>query len=215
MAATALLLIACTNEGSTVAIAGTATTAGGTTTAGRTTTPRPSTTGAPTSTPPATKPTTPTTATATTVPTTSAPATSTASGRCHSNELTLSLGNPDIAAGNVYVPIVLRNSSARSCAVAGYPGVSLLDAAGAMIGTPATREPGFPAHAVRLAPGQAASTAIHTANQGIAPGGCWPPSSRVRVFPPNELDALEVAGAVTVCGDLFSIRPLVSGTAGR
>jgi hypothetical protein len=99
--------------------------------------------------------------------------------------------------------------------VAGYPGVSLVDASGAMIGSAATRESGFPVKAVSLAPGAAASTAIHTVNQGIAPGGCWPASTKVRVFPPNELDALEVAGAVTVCGNTFSITPLVAGTAGR
>jgi hypothetical protein len=138
-----------------------------------------------------------------------------ASDRCHTNELSLSLGPPDGAAGNIYVPVVLRNSSTRTCNVAGYPGVSLLDGAGTMIGTAATREPGPPVANVRLAPGAAASTAVHTVNQGIAPGGCWPASAKVRVYPPNELNALEVAGAVTVCGNMFSITPLVAGTAGR
>ena len=124
-------------------------------------------------------------------------------------------GRPTPRAGNIYIPLVLKNTGSRTCSVAGFPGVSLLDAAGAQIGQPATRETGFPEAAVKLAPGAQASTALHTANEGIAPGGCLPPSAKVRVFPPNELDAIEIAGTVTVCGNLFSLSPLVAGTSGR
>jgi hypothetical protein len=188
-----------------------------------TTTTPPTTRPATTTTPPASTATTKATTTAsttspglpTTAPASTAPPTTANSNRCHTNELALSLGAPDIAAGNVYVPVVLHNASSRTCDVAGYPGVSLLDASGATIGAAATRESGVAVTTVRLAPGAAASTAIHTVNQGIAPGGCWPASAKVRVYPPNELDALDVAGAITVCGNLFSITPVVAGTAGR
>ena len=159
----------------------------------------------------------PTTAASTTAKpgTTAAPPTTVASDRCRTNELSAALGPQDAGAGNIYIPLILKNTGTRTCAVAGYPGVSLLDASGNQIGTPATRETGFPEAAVTLAPGAQASTALHTANEGIAPGSCLPPSTKVRVFPPNELDALEIAGKVTVCGNLFSVSPLVAGTTGR
>src|SRR5262249_26482893 len=141
-------------------------------------------------------------------------ATTAASNRCHTNELKGSLGSPTPGAGNLYVPLVLTNTSTRSCVVAGYPGVSLLDAAGAQIEQPAQREPGFPENAVPLAPGGAASTVLHTTQEGIAPGPCWPTSAKIKVFPPNELEALVFPGEFKVCGNAFTIRPLVAGTTG-
>jgi hypothetical protein len=112
------------------------------------------------------------------------------------------------------VPLVLTNTSNRSCTVAGFPGVSLVDAAGAQIEQPAQREPGFPENAVPLAPAASASTVLHTTQEGIAPGGCWPVSAQIKVFPPNELDALVFPGQFKVCGNAFTIRPLVAGTTG-
>jgi hypothetical protein len=136
------------------------------------------------------------------------------SNRCHTSELQGSLGPPNAGAGNLYVPLVLKNTGTRPCTVAGFPGVSLLDAAGNQIEQPAQREPGFPETAVPLAPGGTASTALHTTNEGIAPGGCWPESAKVKVFPPNELDALVFDGKFKVCGNAFTLRPLVAGSSG-
>lgn len=163
------------------------------------------------------RPTTTTVASTTTgAPTSSATtsATTAASNRCHTSELKGSLGSPNPGAGNLYVPLVLTNTSSRSCVVAGFPGVSLLDAAGAQIEQPAQREPGFPENAVPLAPGGAASTVLHTTQEGIAPGPCWPTSTKIRVFPPNELEALVFPGELKVCGNAFTIRPLVAGPTG-
>jgi len=145
---------------------------------------------------------------------TTSPSTTTATDRCHTNELKGSLGTPSPGAGNLYVPLVLTNVSSRQCVIAGYPGVSLLDAAGAQIEQAAGREPGFPANAVPLAPGEAASTVLHTTQEGIAPGPCWPESTQIKVFPPNELEALVFPGKFKVCGGAFTIRPLVAGTTG-
>ena len=142
------------------------------------------------------------------------PFTTVASDRCHTNGLKGSLGTPNPGAGHLYVPLVLTNLSNRQCIMAGYPGVSLLDAAGAQIQQPAGREPGFPSSVVALAPGAAASTVLHTTQEGIAPGPCWPVSTQIKVFPPNELDALVFPGQFKVCGDAFTIRPLVAGTTG-
>jgi hypothetical protein len=43
---------------------------------------------------------------------------------------------------------------------------------------------------------------------------CWPVSTQLKVFPPNELGALVFPGQFKVCGGAFTIRPLVAGTTG-
>jgi Protein of unknown function (DUF4232) len=92
--------------------------------------------------------------------------------------------------------------------VQGYPGVSLLDASGHQIGTPATRAAGSSAPLV-LSPGEVATTSVHTLNAGIAPGACWAPSTSVKIYPPAELDSLTTPGSIAVCGNTFSVTPMV------
>jgi len=130
------------------------------------------------------------------------------SNRCHTSQLTAALGPSQGAAGSTYVTLSLSNHSSSTCTVQGYPGVSLLDASGHQIGTPATRAAG-PSGSIVLAPGGVATTTVHTLNAGIAPGGCWAPSTSVKVFPPDELDALTASGSITVCGNTFSVTPMV------
>jgi Domain of unknown function (DUF4232) len=206
-----IVLAACGSDNSAPSVG---TTAAPTTTATSTTTTaaRTTTTAARTTTSTGTPSTT--SRSTSTSPATTSPSTTAASDRCHTNELKGSLGTPSPGAGNLYVPLVLTNVSNRQCVIAGYPGVSLLDAAGAQIEQPAGREPGFPSNAVPVAPGASASTVLHTTQEGIAPGPCWPLSAQIKVFPPNELDALTFPGQFKVCGDAFTIRPLVAGTTG-
>ena len=61
-----------------------------------------------------------------------------------------------------------------------------------------------------LAPGARSSTTVHTLNAGVAPGGCWAPSASVKIYPPDELDSLTVAGSITVCGNTFSVTPMAA-----
>ena len=56
--------------------------------------------------------------------------------------------------------------------------------------------------------------AFFVTQEGIAPGPCWPESTQIKVFPPNELEALVFPGKFKVCGGAFTIRPLVAGTTG-
>ncbi len=197
----ALAVTACGGDNSAPAVGTTSTVRATTTAAATTSTAASSTTTA--------KPATTTSAAATTTSggVTTAPPTTAPSDRCHTNELQASTGPPSPGAGQIYVPLILKNVGTRQCSVAGYPGVSLLDASGNQIEQPATRETGFPSNAVRLAPGATASAALHTIDAGIAPGGCWATSASVKVFPPNELDALTAPLQLRVCGNMFSVRP--------
>lgn len=144
--------------------------------------------------------------------TTTRPSTSTtASNQCATSSLAIVLRPGSPGAGQVYANLVFTNNGAAACVMSGYPGVSLLDASGNQIGQPATRNGGAVA-TVRLTPGGSASAVLHTVNEGIAPGPCLAPSVKIKVFPPNELDAITAPGVVTVCGNQFDVAPVVSGT---
>jgi Protein of unknown function (DUF4232) len=144
--------------------------------------------------------------------TTGAPgSTTTAAGppACPTRQLTASLGAGQGAAGHLITPLSLTNHGSTPCVVQGYPGVSLLDARGATIGTPATRAT-RPVTGLTLAPGAGAVTDLETQNQGISPGPCWAPSVSIKVFPPNQHDALTIPGVLQVCGNEFTATPMAS-----
>jgi Domain of unknown function (DUF4232) len=163
----------------------------------------------------------PTTIGSTAAGSTSTPASTTGLGtttvpttpRCVTGALGIRLGQPGAAAGNRYLPIVFTNTSGKACTLYGYPGVSLLDAAGKQIGAPASREAGSTPKLVTVAPGASASAAVHTAAQGVAPS-CGPTSTQIRVYVPDERTAVALTAALADCGGVFSVLPVVPGTTG-
>jgi len=136
------------------------------------------------------------------------------SNRCRTSHLAAGVGPSQGAAGNIYTPVTLTNKGSATCVLDGFPGVSLLDSGGQPIHTPATRDTSRVASAVTLAPGAVASTTIHTIDAGIAPGGCWPKSTSLMIYPPDETASLVVPAALTICGNLFTITPMVAGSGG-
>lgn len=108
-------------------------------------------------------------------------------GRCRTAELGLSFSDLATAAGQRYGYVVLRNIATRTCTVAGFGGLRLLDPARREL--PVRLERAGPAPAsLRLAPGQAAGTRLRFA--GTAAGGtCVSPAS-VGVTPPDEAEPL-------------------------
>ena len=142
-----------------------------------------------------------------------APDTSASTGTtpmCSASQLTASLGGSEAGAGHLYRYLVLTNSGATSCHIAGYPGVSLLDADGRQIGQPATRH-AMDYSPVVLDPGDSASATIHTVNQQ---GTCLPTSVTVKIYPPGSRQSLKIAGKITNCDDLLEITPFAAGTSG-
>jgi len=130
---------------------------------------------------------------------------------CNTSQLQGELGPSNAGAGQVYNPLVLRNTSTTTCQVRGFPGVSLLDASGNQIGEPATRD-GAEGTAVVLAPGASASAALHTANEGLG-APCTAAAAQIKVYPPNQTLALTFSAPYTACGG-FSVRTLVAGETG-
>ncbi|MFH8989878.1 DUF4232 domain-containing protein [Streptomyces sp. NPDC017940] len=147
-----------------------------------------------------------------TAPPTSAPARRPpATPRCTADHLALSLGRVDAGAGNRYAPLVLTNTGTVTCALRGYPGVSLLDASGERVGHPAKRSGGM-LPPVKLAPGKHAYAVLHTVAPGLTDKPCWPRAQRVHVYPPGSKAALRApATSFEVCGDTFDVTAVAPG----
>ena len=138
--------------------------------------------------------------------TSSAPATQTSAApagaaACSSSNLHISLGNGGAGAGTDFTVIDFTNSGGAPCTLYGFPGVSLTNSSGAQIGAAATRNPSKASTVVTLAPGAKASAELGVANAENYPAAtCKPtPSAQLKVFPPNQTQAIEVAFATTGC----------------
>ena len=123
------------------------------------------------------------------------------------------LGQTDAGAGQIYAPVVFVNTSSVPCDMRGFPGVSLLDQNDNQIGQPATRE-GAEGSAVSLAPNGSASALLHTSNGIGGSGTCTPRASAIRVYPPDNTEAIIVPSEFVACGGM-SISTVVSGVSGR
>ncbi|MEU6011918.1 DUF4232 domain-containing protein [Streptomyces sp. NPDC047453] len=131
------------------------------------------------------------------------PATST---RCHTSELRASVGRENPGAGQENFPVVLTNTSGRTCTVRGYPGAAFVDASGRQLGPDPKRSSGTPA-TVTLKPGQSAWAGLTFSNPGVSGAKTATPASLI-VTPPDERDHLTVkwtAGEVPVGGNASSV----------
>ncbi|MFI9173847.1 DUF4232 domain-containing protein [Streptomyces lincolnensis] len=151
-----------------------------------------------------------------TVPGTTAPATdgsttttpaSPAGARCHTPELRASVGRNNPGAGQENFPIVLTNTSERTCTVRGYPGAAFLDASGKQLGPDPARSPDPPG-TVTLAPGDSAWAGLTFANPEVSGARAATPAALL-VTPPDEREPLKVTwngGEVPVSGNESTVR---------
>ena len=136
----------------------------------------------------------------------SAPATPTSTAAagaaaCSSANLRISVAGGGAAAGTDFTVIDFTNSGGTSCTLYGFPGASLTNSSGAQIGAAATRNPSKASTLVTLAPGAKASAELGVANAENYPAAaCKPtPSAQLKVFPPNQTQAIEVPFSATGC----------------
>ncbi|MBX6384718.1 MAG: DUF4232 domain-containing protein [Microbispora sp.] len=137
--------------------------------------------------------------------------TSTAPTRCRTTDLRARVGRQGAAAGNRYAPLVLTNTSAKTCWVYGYPGLILIDGRGDVLRTRVRRE-SVAAHRVTLRPGASAHARLHWT---VVPSGnetrC-PAAARLLVIPPDEMAHLEAPLSAAVCDDgRIDVRPMAPG----
>ena len=133
--------------------------------------------------------TTSTTTSATTTPTTAA-----GPVRCRAADLTLSFLGQQGATGHGELGFALRNTSGRSCATIGYPGVLFLDRSGAPLPTvPAHTTNDFfgstPLTALVVAPGGTVSFRLGVTHGISSPAGCTT-AYGLQVIPPGETATL-------------------------
>ncbi|GAA3996432.1 DUF4232 domain-containing protein [Streptomyces marokkonensis] len=136
-------------------------------------------------------------------------------GRCHTSELRAAVGRVDPGAGQRNFPIVLTNTSDRTCTLYGYPGAAFVDASGAQLGPDPERAPASPV-TVTLTPGKSAWAGLSFSSPQISGARTATPAALL-VTPPDEHDPLKVrwsAGEVPVGGgeSSVSVTALEAGT---
>ena len=147
------------------------------------------------------------------------PISTTGSTRCHTADLSLSIGGGDGAAGSTITNLVFTNRSGRRCTIYGYPGVSWVSGdSGTQINDPFARD-GNILKAITLAPGGQAHSSLATHDVGLySASACKPVQVRgLRVYPPDEKAAVFVSAPQTACSatgvNLGRVRPIASGPA--
>src|SRR5215475_913315 len=106
------------------------------------------------------------------------------------------------AAGSIYYPLDLTNTSGGTCTVFGYPGVSFVTGpSGTLLGRAASRNPAKPAATVTLAPGQVAHATLQVAQAGnYDPAQCKPVTAHwLRIYPPDQTVPLYVRFKAQAC----------------
>jgi len=114
---------------------------------------------------------------------------------CNADELDLETAPSDQAgAGTLALNIVLKNIGTRSCTLAGYPGVSLVNNNGNQIGSPADRTTNATENTYTLAMGDTVtSTVFYPEESNFDAGVCTDGATKLRVYPPNDTGYISIA----------------------
>ena len=124
-----------------------------------------------------------------------------AAGTCSAAQLAGSLTPQQGAAGSVIASLTLTNTGSAPCTLSGYPGVSFVDANGAPVGAPASRDAAG-AGTVTLQPGTSASSGVRITQPGVIGQVCNPhQAAGVRVYPPGSYESLVVPYSGQACGN--------------
>ncbi len=152
-------------------------------------------------------------------PSASAPAAPSGPAACASSGLQASVpvSKGNAAAGSSYYPIDFANTSAASCSLYGYPGVSFVSGiGGSQIGIPATENPALPRQLITLAPGQTAHAVLQVVDAGnYPPASCGLVTAHwLKIYPPNQTAPLYVSFAAQACSKskpILTVETVQSG----
>jgi hypothetical protein len=127
--------------------------------------------------------------------------------------ITVDASQANGAAGSDYYPLDFTNTSAATCQMYGFPGVSFVtsgDATGKQIGAAALRAGAFTKVAVQLAPGGTAHAWLKVAVAANYPASkCNPVTAHwLRVYPPGSTVAGYVSDTFNACS--YAIAPLLT-----
>lgn len=117
---------------------------------------------------------------------------------CNADELSLVVGDTSGTAGSTEIDIVFTNTGDRQCVLEGYPGVSLVNANGNQVGSPADRMSGATVQKVTLDMGQSTTAPVMFPEEGnFDAGTCQDGATKLRVYPPNDYGYLSVPTSIT------------------
>ena len=134
--------------------------------------------------------------------TASAPATATGPAGCLASGLQAQLGASQGTAGTIYQVIDLTNTSAASCTLYGYPGVSFVTGVGGrQVGAPATKNPAVAPAQVTLAPGGKANVLLAVHDAGAFPNCRLTSVEWLRIYPPGDYGSLFVQYKTQTCAN--------------
>jgi hypothetical protein len=145
------------------------------------------------------------TAASSTSATSAAPATSSSgTPKCATSALKgeVNLAASSGAAGSIYYPLDLTNTSESTCTLYGYPGVSFVTGpSGTQLGAAAHRDPVTAAATVTLDPGQVAHAILQVAEAGnYDQTQCKPVTAHyLSIYPPDQTAALIVPFTTQAC----------------
>jgi predicted small lipoprotein YifL len=131
---------------------------------------------------------------------------------CNADELGLAVApSANSGAGTIVYDLTLTNMGKRTCTLGGFPGVSLVNANGNMIGLPAERAKNYTEKKLTLAPNAKVKAEMATANSAnFSDGQCKEGAAKIRVYPPSDAGYLSVASPVASWCPGFSISPVLS-----
>lgn len=134
----------------------------------------------------------------------------TTAATCNADELSLTTAeNGGAGAGTLSQNIVLTNIGSRQCTLEGYPGVSLVNANGNQVGSPADRVTDATVQTVTLNVGSSTSAAIfYPQAANFDPGVCTDGATKLRVYPPNDTGYLSVATTIASWCPGFKVAPV-------
>jgi hypothetical protein len=134
------------------------------------------------------------------------PTTSTTVPGCTGTNYALSLLGTEGAAGTSEVTFAFRNTASATCPLSGYPGIQLIDAAGADISTTTLRGgtlsiTDFAPTTVEVGPGASAYFNMTYSDVTTGTETSCPTATTLQAIAPNTSTALQVPGRFTVCNN--------------
>ena len=131
---------------------------------------------------------------------------------CNADELSIVLGEGNgAAAGSRSLSLVFSNNGDRECTLSGYPGVSLVNANGNQIGSPADRAASTNVKTVMLKSTQSTSALVtYPVEANFDAGTCTDGATKLRVYPPNDVGYISVVSPITGWCPGFQVGPVVA-----
>lgn len=131
---------------------------------------------------------------------------------CNADELRLeATASSESGAGTLAYDLVLTNSGTRTCILGGFPGVSLVNDNGNMIGSPAERTTNYEEKKLTLAPNGKVKAIVSTSNSSnFSNGECKAGATKLRVYPPNDTGYLSTLTTIDSWCPGFMTSPVLA-----